>query len=219
MFDLSPNQSNHGRLKIRGDSNNRLLLRGNHLQLSAIGNRGKQIQQIVDRSRSWHVKIALRWRREREWFSQDVLKFATSVESICIQGKVFAEPVVKDSAAAADNGLRRFRRISGAWRPRKTKARSKVVLAAYVALILVTQAITQSQIWTYAPIILSVNTKINLRDRGRKIAGVNTELGRAAAEFTDAVGSCTRTTERQLDSTQTVSLYQQRAPVAIETAQ
>src|SRR5207247_11355494 len=129
--------------------------------------------------------------------------------------KGFIKPIVKDSAAAANDGLRRFRRISGAWRPGKTKARSKVILAAYIALILVAQAITQSQIRTYAPIVLPVNTKINLRDCGRKIAGVNTELGRAAAEFTNAVGSCTRTTERQLRSTQTVLLNQQRAPIAI----
>src|SRR5581483_1412337 len=102
-------------------------------------------------------------------------------------GLTFAETVVEDSAAAANDGLRRLCRIGRTGRPGKADARRKIELAVNVRLVLVPQAVAQHKVRPDAPVVLSVEANISLRNLGRRIAGIDAELRSAATQPTNAV--------------------------------
>src|ERR1041384_4239530 len=96
--------------------------------------------------------------------SQDVRKLVTAIKPAGSQRRALTESIVEDAAAAANDSLRRTRRIGCSRRPGKAHARSKIEFAGDVGLVLVTQAVAEGKIWTQAPIVLPIESEVRLRD-------------------------------------------------------
>src|SRR6266567_7048229 len=100
---------------------------------------------------------------------------------MCDQRLALVKAVVENSCPDADHSLWRPRAGRRSRRPGHCQPRRKIKLAAGVVLNFISQAVAESEIRFVAPVILYVRLDIELADRGQRIAGVDAELGRAAA--------------------------------------
>src|SRR5207253_11382965 len=105
-----------------------------------------------------------------------------TIESPREQRVGFVESVVENPASAANHSLRRMRTITGRRRPGKRQSRRKVRRAVSICLILVSQSITEGSIWTNLPLVLSIDTAIDLRNGRQRISRLDAELRSAAAK-------------------------------------
>src|SRR6185295_3553797 len=105
-----------------------------------------------------------------------------AVEPIGLQCVAFVEAIVEDAAAAPNYHLGRLGAVRRSGGPRKGKPRCKVKDAGDVSLALVTQAITQGEVWSHAPVVLSVDAEVDLRNVGFRIARSDAQLRRVTTQ-------------------------------------
>ena len=87
-------------------------------------------------------------------------------------------------------------------------------------MILVTQAVTESEVWPNAPVILPVKTDIHLGNGSFGITGVDAELRSAAAQSASAISyGNSRAAKSLLRRGKPALLHEQRAAITLKAAQ
>src|SRR5437762_1188546 len=89
------------------------------------------------------------------------------------QRQVFANSIVKNTKPSAYNGLGLGATTR---RPGKAETRSDVVITADVVLVFVTQTQIQGQVRAHLPVVLRIQAKVYLANRGQRLTRGNPEL-------------------------------------------
>ena len=114
-------------------------------------------------------------------------KLVDAVEQEGLFDQALIDAVVEHAEAAADHGL--LPAVLGASRrPGETDARREIAMIGDVGLPFIAQAVAQGEVGAHAPVVLREDAEIVLDDARIRIAGIDIELRRAAAQLADLGG-------------------------------